>query len=239
MKHLIMIKIDLNADLGEGRRHDKELMSLISSCNIACGGHAGDEESMRTAVSLARANGVAIGAHPGYFDPDFFGRRFLDLPLDVVIDQIRNQIERLLKIAGTLHHIKLHGALYHQANQDPALAKAFVALVLELLPMPLIYAPPIGQLIDAANAMGLPVLAEGFIDRRYLENGELCPRSEVDAVITDVDEAVKQAMRIVTEGRVIATNGKMIPMDVQTLCVHGDGESALDILLGVRGRFEG
>ena len=95
MKHLIMIKIDLNADLGEGRRHDKELMSLISSCNIACGGHAGDEESMRTAVSLARANGVAIGAHPGYFDPDFFGRRFLDLPLDVVIDQIRNQIERL------------------------------------------------------------------------------------------------------------------------------------------------
>ncbi len=239
MKHFIMRTIDLNADLGEGGEQDAEIMSLISSCNIACGGHAGDDESMRAAVSAARANGVAIGAHPGYVDPEFFGRRFLDLPLNVVIGQIRNQIKRLLKIAGTLHHIKLHGALYHQANQDSELAKAFAALVVELLSKPLIYAPPTGQLIDAAKAMGLPVLAEGFIDRRYLENGELCPRGEVNAVITDVDEAVEQAMRIATEGRVIATNGKVIPMDVQTLCVHGDSPSALEILRCVRECFKG
>jgi UPF0271 protein len=224
-----MKSIDLNADLGEGGEYDAELMALISSCNIACGGHAGDEESMRVAVSLARANGVEIGAHPGYVDPEFFGRRFLDLPLDVVIDQIRNQIERLLNIAGTLHHIKLHGALYHQANQDASLAKAFAALVFELLPKPLIYAPPTGRLIDAAKGMGLPLLAEGFIDRRYLENGELCPRS-------DVDEAVEQALKLANEGRVIATNGKVIPMDVQTLCVHGDSASALEILRRVTER---
>jgi UPF0271 protein len=225
-----MKSIDLNADLGEGGEHDAEIMSLISSCNIACGGHAGDEESMRAAVSAARANGVAIGAHPGYVDHEFFGRRFLDLPLNVVIAQIRNQIEGLLKIAGTLHHIKLHGALYHQANQDPALAKAFAALVLELLTKPLIYAPPTGKLMDAAKAMGLPVLAEGFIDRRYLESGELCSRSEEDAVITDVDEAVEQALKLANEGCVIAMSGKVIPMHVQTLCVHGDGASALEIL---------
>jgi UPF0271 protein len=233
-----MKTIDLNADLGEGGDHDAEIMSLISSCNIACGGHAGDDESMRIAVSAAQTNGVAIGAHPGYVDPEFFGRRFLDIPLDVVIGQIRNQIERLLEIAGTLHHIKLHGALYHQANQDPELAKAFAALAVELLAKPLIYAPPTGQLVDAAIAMGLPVLAEGFIDRRYLENGELCPRSEAAAVITDVDATVEQALKLATEGRVIATNGKVIPMDVQTLCVHGDSPSALQILRSVREAFE-
>jgi 5-oxoprolinase (ATP-hydrolysing) subunit A len=225
-----MKTIDLNADLGEGGEHDAELMALISSCNIACGGHAGDEQSMRVAVSLARANGVAIGAHPGYVDREFFGRRFLDLPLDVVTAQIRDQIEALLKIAGSLHHIKLHGALYHQANQDPELAKAFAELALELLPKPLIYAPPTGRLIDAAKAMGLPVLTEGFIDRRYLESGELCPRSEAGAVITDVDEAVEQAIKIANEGCVIAMSGKVIAMDVQTLCVHGDGASAVEIL---------
>lgn len=233
-----MKSIDLNADLGEGGEHDAELMALISSCNIACGGHAGDEESMRVAVSLAQSKGVAIGAHPGYVDPEFFGRRFLDLPLDVVMGQIRNQIKALLEIAGSLHHIKLHGALYHQANQDPELAEAFAAMVLELLPKPLIYAPPTGQLIDAAKAMGLPVLAEGFIDRRYLESGELCPRSEAKAVISDVNEAVEQALKLATEGRVIAMNGIVIPIHVQTLCVHGDGASALEILRSVREKLE-
>ena len=232
-----MKTIDLNADLGEGGGHDAELMALISSCNIACGGHAGDEESMRAAVFAAQAHDVAIGAHPGYVDTEFFGRRFLDLPLEVLMGQIRNQIEGLLRIAGTLHHVKLHGALYHHANRDPALAKAFVELVFELLPKPLIYAPPTGRLIDVAKALGLPVLAEGFIDRRYLESGELCPRSEAAAVIEDVEEAVGQALRMVIEGCVMAANGKAIPMDVQTLCVHGDGGSALEILRCVRERF--
>lgn len=231
--------IDLNADLGEGGEHDAELMSLISSCNIACGGHAGDEESMRAAVSMAQWNGVAIGAHPSYVDAEFFGRRYLELPLDRLIVQIRDQVEALLKIAGSLHHIKLHGALYHQANQNPELAKAFAGLVLELLNKPLIYAPPTGQMIDAAKALGLPVVAEGFIDRRYLENGELCSRSDAAAVITDVDEAVEQALRMATEGQAMAMNGKMIPMDVQTLCVHGDGVGALEILRRVKESFEG
>lgn len=229
-----MKTIDLNADLGEGGEHDAELMALISSCNIACGGHAGDEETMRIAVSLAKANGVAIGAHPGYVDCEFFGRRFLDLPVEVVIGQIREQVQRLKKIAGELHHIKLHGALYHQANRDAELAMAFGKLALELMPDPLIYAPPMGEMMNAAKALGLPVLAEGFIDRRYLDNGELCPRSETGAVITDVDQAVEQALMMINQGRVIAMNGKAIPMKVQTLCVHGDGASALEMLRRVK-----
>ncbi len=225
-----MKKIDLNADLGEGGKHDSELMSLVTSCNIACGGHAGDELSMRVAVDLAKANGVAIGAHPGYVDQEFFGRRFLDLSVEVVIGQIREQIERLMGIAGSLHHIKLHGALYHEANRDEALAEAFAELVLELMAEPLIYAPPTGKMIDAARALEIAVMAEGFIDRRYLENGELCPRSEAKAVITDVDEAVEQALMMAREGRVVTVCGKVIPMEVQTLCVHGDGLSAVEML---------
>lgn len=233
-----MRAIDLNADLGEGSGYDEELMDLVSSCNIACGGHAGDDESMRAAVFAAQKRGVVIGAHPSYEDPDFFGRRPLALPTQVVIGQIRLQIHRLLEMVDGIHHIKLHGALYHRANQDSELAKAVAELAFELMPKPLIYAPPTGHLIDAARTVGLPVLAEGFMDRRYLESGELCPRSETNAVIEDPAEAVEQALMLATEGRVIATNGKVIPMNIQTLCVHGDSPSALELLRSVRESFK-
>lgn len=150
--------IDLNADLGEESGHNGKLMDLISSCNIACGGHAGDDESMRAAVFAAQTRGVAIGAHPSYDDPEFFGRRPLELPTQVVIGQIRLQLQRLLEMVDELHHIKLHGALYHRANQDRALAMAVAELVVELMPKPLIYAPPTGQLVDAAKAVGCQFL---------------------------------------------------------------------------------
>lgn len=233
-----MMVIDLNADLGEGGGHDEELMDWISSCNIACGGHAGDHESMLAAVFAAKERGVMIGAHPSYNDREFFGRRHLKIPLPEVVGQIRDQVQCLLEIAGELHHIKLHGALYHFANRDPELAGAVLELVRELMPKPLIYAPPRGCLADAAKYLEISIFAEGFMDRCYLESGELCPRNEMNAVIVDPAEAAEQALRMVAEHRVIATNGKVIPMKIRTLCVHGDNPGAIELLRSVRDTFE-
>lgn len=222
--------IDLNADLGEGGSEDAALLTLVSSANIACGGHAGDETTMRRAIELAMASGVAIGAHPSYEDRDHFGRRALVLPLDVVTDCVRRQVERIAAIAADmgahLHHVKAHGSLYNQADRDQPLADAVVRGITAISSGLMLYAPPAGALAAAARAAGLALCAEGFADRRYLENGALMPRAEPGAVISNVEEAVAQAIEIVANGV------------VETLCVHGDGPSAVAILRALRGRLE-
>jgi UPF0271 protein len=222
--------IDLNADLGEGGTEDEALLRLVSSANIACGGHAGDETSMRRAIELAMASGVAVGAHPGYEDREHFGRRALVLPLDKVTDLVRRQVEKLAAVASDmgaqLHHVKAHGSLYNQADRDPSLAEAVVKGITAISSGLVLYAPPAGALAAAGRAAGLTICAEGFADRRYLENGALMPRAEPGAVIKNVEEAVAQAMEIVANGA------------VETLCVHGDGPTAVAILRTLRGRLE-
>ena len=222
--------IDLNADLGEGGTEDEALLRLVSSANIACGGHAGDETSMRRAIELAMASGVAIGAHPGYEDREHFGRLALVLPLDKVTDLVRRQVENLAVVAGELgvqlHHVKAHGSLYNQADRDRLLADAVVKGITDISSDLMLYAPPTGALAAAGKAAGLTICAEGFADRRYLENGALMPRAEPGAVIKNVDEAVAQAMEIVANGA------------VETLCVHGDGPTAVAILRALRRRLE-
>lgn len=222
--------IDLNADLGEGGTEDEALLRLVSSANIACGGHAGDENSMRRTIELAMASGVAIGAHPSYEDREHFGRLALVLPLDKVTDLVRRQVEKLAAIAGELgvqlHHVKAHGSLYNQADRDRLLADAVVKGITDISSDLILYAPPAGELAAAGRAAGLTICAEGFADRRYLENGALMPRAEPGAVIKNVDEAVAQAMEIVANGA------------VETLCVHGDGPTAVAILQALRGRLE-
>jgi UPF0271 protein len=222
--------IDLNADLGEGGTEDEALLRLVSSANIACGGHAGDETSMRRAIGLAMASGVAIGAHPSYEDRDHFGRRALVLPLDAVTEFVRHQVGQLAAIAADmgaeLHHVKAHGSLYNQADRDVELAAAVVQGITDVSPDLVLYAPPAGALAAAGRAAGLTICAEGFADRRYLENGALMPRAEPGAVISNVEEAVAQAMEIVANGV------------VETLCVHGDGPTAVAILRDLRRRLE-
>ena len=225
-----MRTIDLNADLGEGGTEDEALLGLVSSANIACGGHAGDEESMRRAIEQAMAAGVAVGAHPGYEDREHFGRRALTLPLDAVTDFVFRQVGEFARIAAAmgaeLHHVKAHGSLYNQADRELELAMAVVKGVTAVSPGIILYAPPAGTLAAAGRAAGLMICAEGFADRRYLENGALMPRAEPGAVISNVDEAVAQALEIVANGT------------VETLCVHGDGPTSVAILRALRSRLE-
>lgn len=225
-----MRTIDLNADLGEGGAEDEALLDLVSSANIACGGHAGDEMTMRRAIELALASGVEIGAHPGYEDREHFGRRALVLPLDKITDLVQRQVEKLASIAAAmgaeLHHVKAHGSLYNQADRDLPLADAVVKGITEISSLLILYAPPAGALAAAGRAAGLMICAEGFADRRYLENGALMPRAEPGAVIQNVGEAVAQAMEIVANGT------------VETLCVHGDGPTAVAILRALRAKLE-
>ena len=218
--------IDLNADLGEGGSEDEALLGLVSSANIACGGHAGDEETMRRSIRWAKEAGVAIGAHPSYEDPEHFGRRAIVLPLDTITELVVKQVGRLAAIAAeegaTLHHVKPHGALYHQAGRDAAMAAAVVEGVLRTSPELILFAQPGSELALAGERAGVTICTEGFADRRYRDDGTLRPRGEPGAVIKDACDAVEQAMALISQGR------------MQTLCVHGDGATATEILRALR-----
>ena len=237
-----MPTIDLNAALGEGGTHDTALIALASSANIACGCHAGDETTMRRAVEACIARGAAIGAHPGYEDREHFGRIALNLPPAEVAESLKRQIGKLMEItrqAGAqVHHVKPHGALYNQADRDPALAAAVAAAVASVLPGCCFYVPPSGALAAAGEAAGLRVRAEGFADRLYQPDGSLTPRAVKGAVIDDVATAVAQAMQIATRGEVVTSSGARIPLRAETLCVHGDGGKAVELLEAVRRALE-
>lgn len=233
-----MPTIDLNADLGEGGSQDAALLALVSSANIACGGHAGDEETMEETVEAALEAGVAIGAHPGYEDRGNFGRQPMALDPAAVTDLVARQVGRLAEIAAGIHHVKPHGALYNQADQDSALAIAVAEGVKRIVPGCAFYVPPGGALAAAGEAAGLEVRAEGFVDRRYRENGTLIPRGKPAAVIEDIDEAVAQALLIACKGRVRTVAGTWFPLPAKTLCVHGDSPRAAELLGAVRKALE-
>ena len=230
--------IDLNADLGEGRENDALLIPLVSSVNIACGGHAGDEETMRHTILAAQRAGVAIGAHPGYEDRENFGRLPLSIEPEPLRDSIRAQLSRFLRIAtecgASLHHVKPHGALYNQADQNPQLADLFANCMRDVQAACRIYCPPHGQLARAAAASGLRVVAEGFADRLYQDDGTLVPRQQPGAVITNPTIAAAQGLAIASRSQVICSTGKTIALPAQTLCIHGDDPHALAMLHAIR-----
>lgn len=225
-----MRRIDLNADLGEGGTADAALLDLVTSANIACGGHAGTEETMRRTLELALAAGVAIGAHPGYEDPAHFGRRAMTLPLEIVTDLVVRQVGKLSALAeaagARLHHVKPHGALYNQAVRDSLLAAAVVEGIVRISPGLILYALPGSALAAAGRAAGLTVHAEGFADRCYRDDGSLMPRSEPGSIIQEVDVAVRQALKLTSSGT------------IDTLCIHGDGATAVAMLRAVRAALE-
>ncbi len=237
-----MPRIDLNCDLGEGAGHDAELMPLITSANIACGAHAGDEATMRASVVLAQRHGVRVGAHPGFADRENFGRRELATsPVEAGV-LVHGQIRRLQRIAAEtgagVHHVKLHGALYTMAARDYDLAVMIAAAVQTTGRDSLLYAPAGSQLIRAARLVGLPVAAEVFADRTYQRDGSLTPRSRADALITDDERAAAQVLRMLREGVVRSTVGLDVPITADTVCVHGDGPHAVAVARRLRQELE-
>ncbi len=230
--------IDLNADLGEGAPDDAALLALVTSANIACGWHAGDARLMQATVRAAVARGVAIGAHPSYPDRENFGRREMHLSPDDVRADVIYQVGALAALvhdAGSrLHHVKPHGALYNQAARDPALADAIVDAVRAVDPGLAIYGLAGGELLRAAERAGLRAVAEVFADRGYRADGSLVPRSQPGALIHDTDEAVARSLRMVQEGVVQAVTGETVPIQAQTLCLHGDGPHALAFARALR-----
>ena len=230
--------VDLNSDLGEGAGTEQAIMPLITSANIACGAHAGDERSMRETIRLAIINGVAPGAHPGYRDPANFGRTALDIPADVLTADLVTQIGALRAIArseGTdLAHVKAHGALYNTAQRDDGVAAAIVRAVLTAAPELVLFVFPGSAVERAARAAGLRVAREGFIDRAYEPDGALRSRTQADALITDPERAVAQALSFMRDGGVRTRDGTFLEQGVDTLCVHGDTPGGPEILRAVR-----
>jgi UPF0271 protein len=231
--------IDINADVGEGAGHDAALMPLISSANIACGGHAGDDASMAATVALARRHGVRIGAHPGHPDPESFGRRELAITPEGAAALVVAQIARLAAIVGEApQHTKLHGALYHQVARDPVLAAAVANAIVSRWPGMRLIAPAGSPLVEVARASNLAVSQEAFVDRRYRSDGTLVPRSEPRSVVSDPDEAARCALRLTRAEGIEAVDGSRLAIHADTLCIHGDGANPVAIATAVRATLQ-
>ena len=230
--------IDINCDLGEGCGNDAELMPLISSANIACGFHAGDEDTMRRTVELAISNGVAIGAHPGYPDRENFGRTEMSLSETEVFEIVAEQIHTLKRICETqgaaLHHVKPHGALYNQAAKNAELSAAIARAVAETDVDLILYGLSGSYLISEAENIGLRTASEVFADRTYQNDGTLTPRSQSDALITDNDTSVAQVLQMIEQQSVTSTSGEPVPLRAETICIHGDGEHAVSFASRIR-----
>ncbi len=233
--------MNLNADLGESWYNksignDRELMPLLDSCNIACGFHGGDAYTLLKTIELAQEHGVAIGAHPSFADRENFGRKRLEVEDEVLYAQMLYQVSALKgmveSLGETLHHLKPHGALYHYANENPATAQS-VAIVAATLDVPIIYGPPTGYLREFAEEEGLEFWAEGFADRAYEPSLHLRSRHQKNAVLED-NEAARTQVQNLLKGQVVATDGKAYPLEVKTICIHGDHDGAVERALVIR-----
>jgi UPF0271 protein len=236
-----MMRIDLNADVGEGY-DDRALLPFVTSVNVACGGHAGDERLMRDTVQAAAACGLAVGAHPGYPDRVHFGRRELAMGPAELGGTVHEQVSALCRIAAAagirLTHVKPHGALYNTAARDLDTARIVARAVREVDPTLRLVGLGGSRLLDAGREVGLDVAAEAFADRRYAPDGSLASRAREDALIHDPADAADQALRIVREREVRAIDGTRVVVRADTICIHGDTEGAVAIATAVRRRLE-
>lgn len=234
-------RIDFNCDLGEGC-DDAAVLPYISSANIACGGHAGDDATMRATVALCLRHGVAIGAHPSFIDRAHFGRRALTLPVDDIHALVLAQVSALQSIAAeqnaSVVHVKPHGALYNLAAGDATIATAIALAVRAADPALFLVGLSGSKLPTAGEALGLRVLHEVFAERRYEDDGRLTPRTHADAVIADLDESLAQARQLVVDGSVVSRSGESITLRADTLCLHGDRADAAAFARALRAMLE-
>jgi UPF0271 protein len=242
-----MAAIDLNADLGETvdgmpTADDEAMFAVISSASIACGGHAGDAVSMRDAVARAERFGVAVGAHPSYPDRENFGRIAVAIDPADLAAAVAEQLEALRLSGADLRYVKPHGALYHAVIRDRAQADAVARVVADVSavvgrPLPVLGLP--GEITAAAASVGLPFVHEAFLDRGYLPDGSLVPRSRPGALLDDPEQVAARAVRLAREGVVEAIDGSLVTADAASLCVHGDSPAAVEMARAVRAALDG
>lgn len=228
--------MDLNADLGEGfgiwrLGDDEALLDLITSANVACGFHGGDPSTMHRVCAAAARRGVAVGAQVGYRDLAGFGRRHIAYDFAELRDETVYQLGALdafCRLFRTrVRYLKPHGALYHAAASEEAQAAALVDAISRYDDELPLLCPPGSMLAQLAAGAGLRVVAEGFADRNYLPNGSLVPRSAADALVTDPEQVAARAVQMATERTVVAVDGRVIPCQVESICLHGDSPNAV------------
>ena len=230
------MEININCDLGEKSKHhsnkyDPDLLKIVNSANVACGYHAGDAETMNQVVEISKKNGVSIGAHPSYNDPENFGRERMDLSSSEIEKLIIDQYEILQKIASkhgeTVTHIKPHGALNNMACEDIVLATT-LAKTIKAISKDLIYLVPTGsKMQEAAKKLDMKIACEIFADRNYEDNGNLVSRKKPHALITDPEQAKKHVLKMVKTQSLNCHSGKQIPCEIDSVCIHGDNLSSL------------
>ena len=230
------IEININCDLGEKSKHhsnkyDPELLEIVNSANIACGYHAGDEETMSQVIEISKKNGVSIGAHPSFNDPENFGRERMNLSSSEIEKLLKDQYEILQKIASQhnelVTHIKPHGALNNMACEDIVLATT-LAKTIKAISKDLIYLVPTGsKMQEAAKKLDMKIACEIFADRNYEDDGNLVSRKKPHALITDPEQAKKHVLKMVKTQSLNCHSGKQIPCEIDSVCIHGDNLSAL------------
>ena len=225
--------MDINCDLGEGIGTDADLMPYLSSCNIACGGHAGDRETMLSTMRLAKEHDVKIGAHPSFEDRPNFGRKEMYVPPERLRSQLIHQIAELGALARLedmeIHHVKPHGALYNMAARSSDLARLIVN-VLGFFNEDLVLYVPFGSHMERkAKEAGIPYAVEAFADRNYDDSFGLVPRIEPEAVIKDPVKIRERVERMIRKGEVVSVSGKVRHVEIDTICIHGDNPSAVEI----------
>ncbi|NMH88801.1 5-oxoprolinase subunit PxpA [Flavivirga algicola] len=232
--------IDINVDVGEGMGNESQLMPYISSCNIACGGHAGDQDTMRQVIRLAKKHHVKIGAHPSFPDKVNFGRIPVEMPCAALFKSIKGQVDNLLDILReehrSLHHIKPHGALYNLAAVDEKVANIIIEVVKTMVLPIKLYVPYKSVIEKLAIAQNIPIIYEAFADRNYNEDLTLVSRKETNASIHDEDYLFAHILSILSKQKVKTITGKMLDIKAQTFCIHGDNPNAINLIknLGIR-----
>jgi len=242
-----MTSVDLNSDMGEGfgpwrMGDDAALLDTVTSANIACGFHAGDWDTMAATMARAVANGVGIGAHPGFPDMQGFGRRQMRMETASMARMVQYQLGAAQGMAraagGRVRHLKLHGALSNMAMADAEMARAAYAAALELDPDLIIMVLAATPMEEAAKALGCAYAAEIFADRGYAEDGTLIPRGQPGAMVTDAEEAAERMSTMVREGAIVTARGARIETRIDTICLHGDEPSAVAAARTLRARLE-
>ena len=234
--------VDLNADLGEGAGRDEELLTLVTSANIACGFHAGDADTMHECISAARDHGVAVGAHPSLFDRENFGRKEFPVTPDEVFEGVSYQLGVFQAIASDLgvrpNHVKPHGALYNMATRDEKIAKEIARAIFAVDSSLILFAPGNSALAEAGQGVKLHVACEVFADRNYLSDGSLVPRNRPDALLHGPEEAAARVLRMLRERKVRSLDGVDVDVRAETVCVHGDTPGAVKFARTLRSLLE-